>query len=173
MKKLLYTAILSLTSATALYADPIATATVRGGHDGHPMSVSLVADGVNIDSIVSPWAGVFMPLNCLYPECFPGMTVELDVRYGVTDLEVWWAGALAIPAAFTGGVLTAPMILTAWTNTTELNGEGLATISLLAREDGSLMVTDLAYDLGQNPEPATLLLIATGVGVLAVRRRRG
>jgi hypothetical protein len=100
-----------------------------------------------------------------------------------------WAGALAIPTNFAGGTLTAPIALTGEfvfadgpapaVRRVGLFGSGTATLTFSpwAAFPGAFTLDSLRYDLSSEasatPEPASMLLLATGlVGLVGARRRQ-
>ena len=114
------------------------------------------------------------------------------VRVGSLDPTFGWIiadfrGSLTIPATFTAGVVTAPFTFTGLfaypenpmiTHRFPLFGSGTATLTFAPYQafPGALLMTDVRYefsDAAPTPEPASLLLIGTGLtGVFCARRRR-
>jgi hypothetical protein len=108
----------------------------------------------------------------------------------VADIYTEWTGSLLIPEDFTGGSLTAPFAFSGYFQYTDDNfttvkrvpllGAGTATVTMgRYRPDidpDAFLTQSVRFDFADvaaTPEPASMLLVATGlVGLVARRRRR-
>ncbi len=131
------------------------------------------------------WDGVDVPGTAT----IDGTTVPIGagMQWDDAGLFLDWKGSLTIPLTFTGGDLSAPFSFAGtlrvpqtpeFTRLYTLTGFGTATITLMpsAIFGGALILEDARYefsDTAPTPEPASMLLIGTGLaGLAAVRRRR-
>ena len=126
------TAILALAVPASAETIQITSGALGWDRPGSGLSVSLAGDSFVFVGGADVTGGIFSPwLQCNFPECTSGVTVDLRSFWsgkdlpgtatyqGVTYPQVGgldspnqllaeWTGSLEIPSGFTGGVLTAP-----------------------------------------------------------------
>ena len=122
--------------ASPARADRITAGSLIYSGSGVPIDVTLHADGFRFDGRASHFSGIFMPwMQCVVPECLPGVTVDLWAHFSGMDLPGTatvgtqtylnvgslastsgalgtWRGSLPIPLGFQSGALTAPFTFT-------------------------------------------------------------
>jgi hypothetical protein len=216
VRQVMGTALVILCLAVPASAEPITIQAGALGWNGSGVSIGLGGGTFVFVGTAGVSGGIFTPwLMCNGGfACQPGTTVDLRSFWvggdlpgtaayqGVTypgvggqnspnQLIVEWTGALAIPAGFTGGLLTAPFgfsgtfhyapNLVQVPQVLDLSGSGLAslTFSEYPQAPGSFFVSSVHYefadatDAAAVPEPMSMMLVGTGLaGLAALRRRR-
>ena len=106
-----------------------------------------------------------------------------------SSVQLDWNGSLPIPSNFSGGTLTAPFVFSGVFRLTDdeagvfhagnLVGSGIATVTFdrygSPEHPNAFATSAVRFDFADaapTPEPMSLLLVATGMGVIGVVRRR-
>jgi len=208
--RILWLAAVALLVASPARADRITAGALTYVSGGEPLTITLSSEDFTFDGQASRFSGIFRPwIQCLDLACGPGTTVDLYATFSGGDLPgtatvgtqtftnvgslassssllATWTGALAIPADFASGVLSAPFAFsglffferdTAMPQVLDLSGSGTATATFRPNTafPGSLVLDSLRYDFdaSASPEPASMILLGSGLaGLIAMRSRR-
>lgn len=140
------------------------------------------APGSTVD-LTARWVGLDLPGTAV----LNGVTfTDVGGANATSSLDAIWTGALVLPASFTGGVLTAPFTFTgtfrvvdpATPSVTDLFGGGTASLTfapLPAAPGGfSVRAATYAFEAAATPvpEPMSMWLVGTGLGLAGWRHRR-
>ena len=148
-------------------------------------SVPECVPGSLVD-LTSYWSGLDLPGTATYQ----GQTfTAVGSANATSSLEAQWTGTAMIPADFAGGDVTAPFTFSGTfyygsdpnlpASPLHLSGSGTATLSYspFAPFPGAFHLDAASYAFGAEtpaptPEPASMLLLGTGLVALAARRHR-
>lgn len=133
-------------------------------------------------NLVAAWSGLDLPGEMTYQ----GVTFPLSLHSdNDPSVSMQWSGVLELPDDFAGQTLTAPFSFSGFVlpiGTPEapsltLTGHGTATLSFAPYPPGvfpgAFTLAAARYDFEPTPEPASLILLGTGIaGTWATRRRR-
>lgn len=176
---------------TAARADPIRAGSLTWTPDGL-VAVTLTSHDLTFTGTTSPVAGAFSPLDCYFSPCARGDRLDLDARWngsdlpgtvtragivysavgdlgGNTSLDAHWLGTMTVRPGLVRAPFTFEGVFSDGIAPLDLSGRGVAS-ARFQRTPGGLMLSSIDYVFGKdavpNPEPATLVLLATGAAFL-------